>query len=155
MTCSIGYLAATAHLGDDHIIVRATADNPLYCPEHTTKIFSSFRPAGQITHSREPVLRGSGSDAGSAHSRHGGPGHVAVLPRARDAQFSATPRRNSASPRLSPTWKDSGPEVRLTVDTPEELERMAAIYGALGPGDGPMYSLEQVYEFSERRPLVS
>ena len=33
--------------------------------------------------------------------------------------------------QLSPTWEGLRPEIRLTVDTPDELQRMAAIYDAL------------------------
>ena len=50
------YLAATAHLGDDHIIVRATADNPLYCPDAPRRSFFIIRPAGQITRASSTCL---------------------------------------------------------------------------------------------------
>ena len=55
--------------------------------------------------------------------------------------------------KLPPTWEGLRPEIRLTVDTPAELERMAAIYDALDRGDG-LFSLEEVYEFDERRRLA-
>ena len=40
------YLAATAHLDDDRVILRATADNPVYCPLRTAKIILHHQAGG-------------------------------------------------------------------------------------------------------------
>ena len=39
------YLAAAADLDDDDIVIRATADNPVYCPQRTARILSVHRQA--------------------------------------------------------------------------------------------------------------
>jgi len=148
------YLAATAHLGDDQVIVRATADNPLYCPARTAKIILHHQTSGVDYTSIEDLsyvvpevvrvgaLRDMARRAASPFCHE----HVTPYFRQHPEEFRVT--------QLSPTWEGLRPEVRLTVDTPEELQRMAAIYGALG-GDNNLFSLEQVYEFCERQPLVS
>ena len=40
------YLQATAELDDEHLVVRATADNPLYCPVRTAKIILHHAASG-------------------------------------------------------------------------------------------------------------
>ena len=47
------YLAASAHLANDDTMLRATADNCLYCPVRTAKIVATHRERAQIT----PALR--------------------------------------------------------------------------------------------------
>ncbi|MEI8373573.1 MAG: hypothetical protein WCJ35_12170 [Planctomycetota bacterium] len=148
------YLAVTAHLDDDHIILRATADNPLYCPARTAKIILHHQASGADYTSIENLsyvvpevmrvgaLRGMARRATSPFCHE----HVTPYFRQHPEEFHVT--------QLAPTWEGLRPEVRLTVDTPEELQRMAAIHDALGR-DNNLFSLEQVYEFCERQPLVS
>ena len=40
------YLQATAELDDEQMVVRATADNPLYCPVRTAKIILHHAASG-------------------------------------------------------------------------------------------------------------
>jgi spore coat polysaccharide biosynthesis protein SpsF len=148
------YLAATARLDEDRTIVRATADNPLYCPQRTAKIILQHQASGADYTSIEDLsyvvpevmrvgaLRRMARRAASPFCRE----HVTPYFRQHPEEFRVT--------RLSPTWEGLRPEVRLTVDTPEELQRMAAIYAALGR-DNDTFSLEQVYEFCQRQSLVS
>jgi spore coat polysaccharide biosynthesis protein SpsF len=148
------YLAATAHLDDDRTMLRATADNPLYCPVRTAKIILHHLAGGGDYTSIEDLsyvvpevmrvgaLRAMARRATAAFCRE----HVTPYFRQHPEEFRVT--------RLSPTWEGLRPEIRLTVDTPEELQQMAAIYEALGR-DNDTFSLEQVYEFCERRPLVT
>ena len=69
---------------------------------------------------RVGALRGMAGRATSPYCHE----HVTPYFRQHPQEFRVT--------QLSPTWEGLRPEIRLTVDTPEELERMAAIYGALG-----------------------
>lgn len=148
------YLAATAHLDDDQVIVRATADNPLYCPARTAKIILHHQASGAEYTSIEnlsyvvPEVMRVGALRGMARRTTSPFCHEHVTPyfRQHPEEFHVT--------QLSPTWEGLRPEIRLTVDTPEELQRMAAIHGALGR-DNNLFSLEQVYEFCEHHPLVS
>ncbi len=148
------YLAATAHLGDEQTIVRATADNPLYCPLRTAKIIFHHLDSGADYTSIEDLsyvvpeamrvgaLRDMARRATSPFCHE----HVTPYFRQHPEEFRVT--------RLPPTWEGLRPEIRLTVDTPDELRRMAAIYEALGRANDT-FSLERVYEFCDRRSLVA
>ncbi len=148
------YLAATAGFGDDQTIVRATADNPLYCPQRTAKVMLNHLAAGADYTSIENLsyvvpevmqvgaLRGMARRATSPFCHE----HVTPYFRQHPEEFRVT--------RLPPTWEGLRPEIRLTVDTPDELRQMAAIYEALGRANDT-FSLERVYEFCDRRSLVA
>ena len=148
------YLAATSSFDDDRTILRATADNPLYCPARTAKIILHHQASGADYTSIENLsyvvpevirvgaLRRMARRATVPYCRE----HVTPYFRQQPGEFHVT--------QLSPHWEGLRPEIRLTVDTPEELRRMAAIYNALGRDDN-MFSLEQVYEFCDGHTLLS
>ena len=147
------HLAATASFGDERIVVRATADNPLYCPVRTAKIilhhcdggvdYTSIENLSYVVPEvmRVDALHGMACRATSTYCRE----HVTPYFRQHPDEFRVV--------QLPPTWSGLRPEIRLTVDTPEELQRMAAIHNALDSGDG-LFSLEKVYEFCERQSLA-
>ena len=147
------YLAATAQIGDDNIIVRATADNPLYCPVRTAKIILHHAASGadytsidNLSYVVPEVMKaGSLRKMASRAADHFCREHVTPYFRRCPDEFRVT--------KLSPTWEGLRPEIRLTVDTPVELERMVSIYNALDRGDG-LFSLEEVYELDERRRIA-
>lgn len=147
------YLQATAQLDDEHLVVRATADNPLYCPVRTAKIIRHHAASGADYTSidnlsyvvpevmKAGALRDMARRGVDAFCRE----HVTPYFRRCSEEFRVT--------KLPPTWEGLRPEIRLTVDTPAELERMVSIYDALDRGDG-LFSLEEVYELDGRRQLA-
>ena len=147
------YLQATAELDDEHLVVRATADNPLYCPVRTAKIILHHAASGADYTSidnlsyvvpeamKAGALREMGRRTADAFCRE----HVTPYFRRHAEEFRVT--------KLPPTWEGLRPEIRLTVDTPAELERMVSIYSALDRGDG-LFSLEEIYELDERWRLA-
>jgi spore coat polysaccharide biosynthesis protein SpsF len=138
------YLAATADLADDDVIVRATADNPLYCPRRTAAIVAQHRRlladytcVENLSYvvpevMRAAALREMGSVASDARCRE----HVTPYFREAAHGFRAV--------TLPARWHDLRPEIRLTVDTAEELDRMSAICRSL-IHRGLLFPLEDVY----------
>jgi spore coat polysaccharide biosynthesis protein SpsF len=148
------FLDATAQLGDEELVVRATADNPLYCPRRTAKIIVAHAAGGMDYTSIEDLsyvvpevmtagaLRAMAGRATSAFCRE----HVTPYFRQHPGEFRVA--------KLPQTWEGLRPEIRLTVDTPDELARMRAIYDALDRQDD-LFTLEEVYEFHDRRTACS
>jgi spore coat polysaccharide biosynthesis protein SpsF len=140
------YVAATADMADDDIVVRATADNPLYCPIRTAAIIAEHGKLGGdytfITNLsyvvpevvRVGALRAMAQLATSARSRE----HVTPYFRESEHSFRIHP--------LPEAWRGLRPEIRLTVDTPEELKQMAAICRAFD-ATAPLFPLDDVYEY--------
>ena len=56
--------------------------------------------------------------------------------------------------QLPEHWPGLRPEIRLTVDTREEYEQMAAIFAALGTRGG-LFSLQDVYRHCDASRLVT
>ena len=138
------YVAASEDLADDDLVVRATADNPLYCPRRTASIVAEHLRTGadytcieNLSYvvpevMRAGALRAMARLATDAHCRE----HVTPF-------FRRTPDRFRVR-QLPPSWKGLRPDIRLTVDTQAEHERMAWIFERLGV-DGPLFSLDDVY----------
>jgi spore coat polysaccharide biosynthesis protein SpsF len=138
------YVAATADLGDDDIVVRATADNPLYCPHRTAAIIDEHRRVAadytcidNLSYAvpevmRAGALRAMAAVASEARCRE----HVTPYFREASHDFNVV--------KLPSDWMGLRPDIRLTVDTAEELERMAAICRTLAK-DGLQFPLEEVY----------
>lgn len=139
------YVAATADLGDTDIVVRATADNPLYCPHRTAGIVREHLRLGgdytcieQLSYVvpevvRVGALRAVAELAHDARSRE----HVTLYFREAEHGFRVH--------QFPSGWRGLRPDVRLTVDTPEELMRMQEICGAFA-ADGLLFPIEKVYE---------
>lgn len=138
------YLAATADLKDDDVVVRATADNPLYCPIRTAAIVAEHcRLAADYTcidHLsyvvpeviRAGALRAMAAVATEARCRE----HVTPYFRESPNDFRVV--------TLPANWMGLRPDIRLTVDTAEEHQRMAAICERLAQG-GLLFPLEEAY----------
>jgi spore coat polysaccharide biosynthesis protein SpsF (cytidylyltransferase family) len=138
------YVEASEDLADDDLVVRATADNPLYCLRRTASIVAEhLRTAADYTCienlsyvvpevMRAGALRAMARLATDAHCRE----HVTPF-------FRLTPDRFRVR-QLPPSWKGLRPAIRLTVDTQAEHERMAWIFERLAV-DGPLFSLDDVY----------
>lgn len=138
------YVAATADLADDDVVVRATADNPLYCPRRTAAILAEHRHL-QADYTcienlsyvvpevmQAAALRAMCSVASDARCRE----HVTPYFREAAHDFRVV--------TLPADWQGLRPEIRLTVDTVEELDRMSAICRTLAPR-GLLFPLEGVY----------
>jgi spore coat polysaccharide biosynthesis protein SpsF len=140
------YVAATSDLDDHDLVVRATADNPLYCPARTAAIIAEHRRRANdytcITNlsyvvpevMRVGALRAVERLATSARSRE----HV--TPYFREAEHEFRVRQ------LPADWRGLRPEIRLTVDTPAELEQMSAICQSFESA-GPLFPLDDVYDY--------
>jgi len=138
------YLAASADLAPEDTLIRATADNPLYCPQRAAAIVAEHLARGvdytcieNLSYvvpevMRVGALRQMASLATDEHCRE----HVTPYFRRPDCRFRVV--------QLPPTWRGLRPELRLTVDTPLELARMRRLAAAL---DGELLAaLERVYQ---------
>lgn len=140
------YRAATADLADEDTVVRATADNPLYCPSRTAAIVEHHRRQGadytciaNLSYVVPEVMR-----AGALR-------RMARLVTSDDCREHVTPyfRQPGVAFRvveLPETWQGLRPDLRLTVDTPAELARMRLICQSLA-GDDPLVALDDVYRW--------
>ncbi len=126
------YVLATADLDEHDLIVRATADNPLYCPERARRIIvEHVRHAADYTHVeglsyvvpeviRAGALRAMAQRASDSDCRE----HVTPYFRRHKHDF--------VTHTLPENWTGLRPDIRLTVDTPAELRRLNALYDRLG-----------------------
>ena len=140
------YVAATADMADSDIVVRATADNPFYCPHRTAAIVAEHLRLGNDYTCIENLsyvvpevmnagaLRAMSELATDDRCRE----HVTPFFREANHRFQVT--------QLPAHWHGLRPEIRLTVDTRDELVQMAAIGRAVARPD-LLFSLEEVYEY--------
>jgi spore coat polysaccharide biosynthesis protein SpsF len=143
------YLAASAHLADGDTVLRATADNCLYCPVRTAKIVAVHRQRNADYTSIENLsyvvpevvqvgaLREMARRAALPFHRE----HVTPYFREHQDEFKVV--------QLPPAWEGLRPEIRLTVDTPEELKKITWVYERLSRAENT-FTLEDVYELWTR-----
>lgn len=140
------YLGASADLRDSDLVIRATADNPFYCPQRTAAIIRRHRGSraeytciAGLSYVVPEVMR-AGALRAMATFAHDAECREHVTPYFRrpvgEAHFHVE--------QLPPTWLGLQPDVRLTVDTLTEAERAAGIYGRVGNA-GRAFTLEDVY----------
>jgi spore coat polysaccharide biosynthesis protein SpsF len=141
------YTEAAADLHDDDTVVRATADNPLYCPRRTAAIVEEHQRAGADYTCIENLsyvvpevmqagaLRAMERVACDPYCRE----HVTPYFRQRPGEFRVQ--------QLPATWRSLRPELRLTVDTPGEQAFVASLLASCDYGLG-FPSLEQIYAAS-------
>jgi spore coat polysaccharide biosynthesis protein SpsF len=142
------YVAAAADLDPGDALVRATGDNPLYCPRRTASIVAEHVRHGADYTCIENLsyvvpevievgaLRKMADLAADGYCRE----HVTPYFRQPDCGFRVV--------QLPPTWRGLRPLVRLTVDTPAELERMRRIAGEFAADR--LAPLERIYEVYDR-----
>lgn len=140
------FVMACEDLADDDTILRATADNPLYCPRRTAGIVAAHEKAGlEYSCIRDlsyvvpevmqvDALRRMAAKTASAECRE----HVTPY-------FRRSPN-GFRTQELSPGWQGLRPKTRLTVDTSEELSRMQRLFGACSRR-GLLFSLEEAYQY--------
>lgn len=143
------YLAASARLADGDTVLRATADNCLYCPVRTAKIVAVHRQRQADYTSIENLsyvvpevmqvgaLREMARRATLPFHRE----HVTPYFREHPDEFKVV--------QLPPAWEGLRPEIRLTVDTPEELKKITWVYERLSHAENT-FTLEDVYELWTR-----
>lgn len=144
------FVEASRDLSEDDLVIRATADNPLYCPRRSAAIVGEHNlrdadytcveglsyvvpeviRAGAL---RQMAVRATDSKCRehvTPYFRRSGHGFdVATLPR---------------------HWFALRPEIRLTIDTPEELQQIASVIESIGL-DWPLLPLERVYDLYEQK----
>ncbi len=141
------YVAAAADLADDDVLIRATADNPLYCPRRTALLVERLLVEGNdytcirnLSYVVPEVMR-----VGALRAMAGLVGGAADADYCRE---HVTPYLRGPSPfraeQLPQDWQGLRPDVRLTVDTPADYERMAALFAMFVTRQGKM-PLEDVY----------
>lgn len=120
------YLAAVADLGERDLVVRATADNPIYCPRRTAELIAYHLRQGNdytyirnLSHGAPEVVR-VGALRAAAHTTD---------PYCRE---HVTPylRRHPGDlqvEELPPAWRGLRPDIRLTVDTPDDVAHIDRI----------------------------
>lgn len=138
------FVAASADLADGDLVVRATADNPLYCPKRTAdivaehcRVTADYTCVEGLSYVVPEVmtvgaLRSMAAVATDAYCRE----HVTPFFRQCRQAFRVL--------QLPADWLGLRPDVRLTIDTPEELERMAGLCQTLAAGN-PLFPLDDVY----------
>jgi spore coat polysaccharide biosynthesis protein SpsF len=145
------YVLATTDLADDDLVVRATADNPLYDADLTLRLVAEHLAAHHdytgidpLSPSVPEVLRVRTLRAVAVRNdlddycRE----HVTPFFRREWTPFKAV--------RLPPTWSGLDPSIRLTVDTPEDIAFMDRLYRTLialtGEDRPTTWTQEQIYD---------
>jgi spore coat polysaccharide biosynthesis protein SpsF len=140
------YVLASADLPDDEIILRATADNPLYCPRRTAAIVAAHVHAGVeytcirgISYAAPEVisvgaLRRMAAKASDPYCRE----HV--------TPYFRQPPHGFRTQELPPTWNGIRPADRLTIDTPADLARLQRLFDTCARR-GLLFSLEEAYRY--------
>ncbi|HVX16097.1 MAG TPA: NTP transferase domain-containing protein [Pirellulales bacterium] len=145
------FVEATADLPDEAIAVRATADNPFYCPRRAADIVAEHRRRqNEYTCIAGlsyvvPEVMNAGSLRAMARLASDERCREHVTPYFREAVHSFR------ASQLPDRWQGLRPEIRLTVDTPAELEQMAAICRVLARPDG-LFPLEDIYAYFSTHP---
>jgi len=145
------YLMATADLRGADIVVRATADNPLYCPVLTARLIAEHRAGLEVYSGIVPELSAIVPEVFRA-------GALRAMALRKDLddycrehvtpyfRREATPFRVEWLPR---TWAGLDPSLRLTVDTQADVDHVDEVYreliGLTGRDDAPTWTLEQIY----------
>lgn len=142
------YVLAVSDLNEHDLVVRATADNPAYCPLRTCAIvqrhidrqvdYTCIRDLSYVVPEVMTVaaLRRLECWASDPYARE----HVTPGFRREPAPFQIE--------QLEPTWMGLRPEIRFTVDNPAEQIFVGGILERLIGEHGPEYPLESAYELA-------
>ncbi len=142
------YAAAAAGLVQTDLIVRATADNPAYCPWRTERLVAEHIRSGADYTCIEGLsyvvpevmsvaaLRDMARQAATPYQRE----HVTAWLREGQTAWRVV--------RLPPGWLGLRPELRLTIDNAAELERLDRALRLVvrgRHGSGVLATLEEIY----------
>jgi spore coat polysaccharide biosynthesis protein SpsF len=148
------YLMASEDLPDDDTILRATADNPLYCPRRTAGIVSAHQAAPMdytcirdLSYVVPEVMRAGALRRMAARAK---------TPDCREhvTPFFRQPPHGFRTQELPPGWQGLRPKTRLTIDTPEELQRMQRLFDACSRR-GLLFSLEEAYRYVDEHETAT
>lgn len=145
------YLLAARDLDDTDIVVRATADNPLYCPDLTVRLIEhhldskcDYTGIAEALSPSVPEVVRVGALRGIARAVD-----LDDYCREHVTPYVRQGRSTLDVELLPPRWCELDPSLRLTVDTPDDLTRMNALYETLlaltGGGHPSFWTLEQIY----------
>jgi len=146
------YISAAADLRSDDTIVRATADNPLYCPRRLAELVDAHLSGGGcytgISEALSPLVP-EAMQVGALRAVQ-----LAADVSNYDREHVTPYLRKERGPHrvvwLPPTWRGLRPELRLTVDTPDDLRAMNELYEALialtGEDRPAAWTRTQIYE---------
>lgn len=147
--------AAKAH--DATVIVEITGDCPLTDPSQIDKVVTDFRLGGaDFVANIHPHTTPRGTDVRVFTSD----ALAEINERSTDAadhehvslHFWEHPERYRLRNVSTPS-RDGATDVRLTVDTEDDMALVRAIYGALYPRN-PAFSLDDVLDFLEQQPAL-
>jgi spore coat polysaccharide biosynthesis protein SpsF len=143
------FAKASADLAPHETIVRATADNPFYCPVRTASIVAQHLQTGADYTGifglsavvpevmQVAALRQIAAATVDPYCRE----HVTPQVRRGDGNFTTA--------ILPPDWHGMRPHIRLTVDTPVDLQRARRIAESCGANAADL-TLERIYAFCRR-----
>ncbi|MDA7977973.1 MAG: hypothetical protein MPJ50_04280 [Pirellulales bacterium] len=146
------YLAASADLHPNDIVIRATADNPFYCPLRTAAVIRRHRGSRTdytcvrgLSYVVPEVMR-----VGALRQM----GQVARDPECREHVTSYFRREVSQGQfrveQLPLRWRGLRPEIRLTIDTPAEYQAAQRLYDHLAVSR-QAFPLEDVYRYLDEQ----
>jgi spore coat polysaccharide biosynthesis protein SpsF len=148
------YVLASADLADDDVILRATADNPIYCPRRTASIVATHLQA----HVEYTCIRGI-SYAAPEVIQVGALRRMAFKaadPYCREhvTPYFRQPPHGFRTQELPPTWSGIRPAARLTIDTPSDLARHQHLFAACAHR-GLLFSLEEAYRWIDEHEAAA
>lgn len=140
------YLMATDDLCDNDLVVRATADNPIYCPIRTADLIVYHLQQGNdytyirdLSHGVPEVIRVGALQTAAATTDPYCREHVTPYLRQQPGQLKVE--------ELPPTWHGMRPDIRLTVDTPDDVAFVDRILSAFA--EPTRVSLDAAYRQAE------
>jgi spore coat polysaccharide biosynthesis protein SpsF len=137
------------------VVIRATADNPAIDMESPGRLLSALRRTNADYAGEQPLPCGAGVEAMTrdALSREAllardafDREHVTTYIRRHQDQFKVVTLAAPASL--------ARPDVRLTVDTPADLEEMSRLYALVGEGLHPVIEFIRAWDHVERRSVA-
>jgi len=144
------FMLAVGDLHDDDLVIRATADNPLYDAERTRQLVHEHLAAGDDYTGLDPlspsvpeVMRVRALRTAAASPSLDDYAREHVTP------FFRGPNSSLRCRLLPPTWSGLDPSLRLTVDTPDDMDFMNRLYRTLtlflGEDRPAAWTLDQIY----------
>lgn len=140
------YLMAIDGMHDDDLVVRATADNPIYCPIRTADLIlyhlqqsNDYTYIQNLSHGVPEVVRVGALRTAAISTEPYCREHVTPYLRQQPGELRIE--------ELPPTWHGMRPDIRLTVDTPEDVAFTDRILSSFA--EPTQVSLDAAYRLAE------
>ncbi len=148
------FLRAAEDLDEGDTILRATADNPIYCPRRTAAI-AALHARAEVDYT---CIRGI-SYAAPEVLRVGALRRMATKaldPYCREhvTPYFRQPPHGFRTRELPPTWEGIRPADKLTIDTPADLTRLERLFAAC-TRRGLHFSLEEAYRYVDHHEVIA